>query len=126
MTKIEMFEAIKSVVPADRADMIEFLDKEIKMVIRKNSYVSDKPTAKQVENEGYKCDILATLAKSSDPMTVTEIWDNTESLVRNDAMTGQRVTALLTQLKNSGKVTSTYIKRKAYFALAGEDEEVGE
>lgn len=121
MTKIEMFTAIASFIPADRTDLTDFIEKEIAQTVKRNSYVSSKPTAKQVANEGYRMEILSTLVKLGKPARISDIIDNTEALLR-DKVSTQRVSAILTQLKNVGTVKRLEGK-VATFVLASMAEE---
>ena len=53
------FEAVKAVLLAQgETELADFIDGRIAQTIKKNS-VERKPTAKQLENEGFKSDILA-------------------------------------------------------------------
>ena len=61
MTKKEMFAEIRKVV-ADNAEMVAFIDHEIELLNRKSGSPR-KPTKTQVENDGFKADILAALAE---------------------------------------------------------------
>ena len=53
MTKKEMFSKIATVCSAD-AEIVEFCNHEIALLVKKNSYKSTKPTKTQIENEGLK------------------------------------------------------------------------
>ncbi len=107
MTKKEMFSKIATVCSAD-AEIVEFCNHEIALLVKKNSYKSTKPTKTQIENEGLKDAILNALDK---PMTATEIG-NAVGISVNKA------SALLSQLKEDNSVTREVIKRKAYFSKA--------
>ena len=125
MTKIEKLQDIATYIPADRADLLDFVEQQIQQVIRKNSYVSpnaDKPTAKQAMNAALKCDILCTIARMGKPVTLHELMDNTQSLVDANASV-QKVSALMTQLVNDGEVVRSVDKRVSYFALPVADEQ---
>lgn len=74
---------------------------------------SSKPTKTQVENEKVKEAILAVLADCDEPITVKEIL----GLLEGD-YTSQKISALLRQLVNSGKVEKTIEKKVSRFALA--------
>ena len=56
MTKKEMFAEICKGV-ADNAEMVAFIDHEIELLDRKSGSPR-KPTKTQVENDGFKADIL--------------------------------------------------------------------
>lgn len=110
MTKIQMFEAIKAVV-ADNEDFVSFIDHEIELLNKKAS--NKKATKTQVENEGFKAEIMAVL--TSDGATVTEIQSKSEVL---GGLSNQRVSALLRLLKEDGKVVRTTDGKKTLFSVA--------
>ena len=72
-----------------------------------------KPTKTQIANEGFKEVILANM-ESGRLYTITEI---TKEMPFGTELSTQRVSALVRQLKESGKVVRTEEKRKAYFSL---------
>lgn len=109
MTKREFFEAVVSGTVTE--EMQEMAKKYIAQMDTRNA--NRKPSAKQIENESIKEEILEVLA-GQDPMTVTEIV----SALGNAELTNQRVSALLTQLKNSERVIRVTDKRKALFKVA--------
>ena len=109
VTKRERFEQIKALV-SDNAELVAFIDHEIELLNKKNSR-SGKPTKTQVENETIKNTILDTLRIIGKPVTVTQLLANDEL----NGLSNQRVSALLTQLRESGQVERTYIKKKAHF-----------
>ena len=92
-------------------------DVRAKVVAIKDSFVKKsenrKPTKTQAENEDIKSVILAVL--SEDGATVTEIQAKDERL---SALSNQRVSALLRQLKDAGKVEKTMDKKKALYSIA--------
>lgn len=95
-------------------EVVEKLQNMKASIDKKNASKSDKPTAKQIENEGFKDEILAFLA-DGEKYTVTDILKGVPSLA--DFSTS-KVSALVRQLKECGKVKREEIKRKAYFSLA--------
>lgn len=112
MTKRENFAEIRAIVEkAGRADLVAFCDHETELLSKKNA--KSGPTKKQIINDGIKTDILD--AMTSEPMTLDEIQALVPSLADES---NQKVSALLTALKNDGKIVRTVIKRKAYFAKA--------
>lgn len=110
MTKRESFNAIRSIV-IDNAELVAFIDHELELLDKKNS-APRKPTAKQMDNENFKSDILGYL--STEPKTITEIM----SEVFHDELTNQRVTALVSALAKDGKVVRIVEGRKAKFYKA--------
>jgi len=117
MTKKEMFAEIRKVV-ADNAEMVAFIDHEIELLTRKGTSPR-KPTKTQIENDGFKADILAALATADAPVTIKELCAICPTI---EGLTNQRVTHLLTDLRKGGKVTRTYVKKVAYFTLGDENE----
>lgn len=107
MTKKEMFSKIATVCSAD-AEIVEFCNHEIALLVKKNSYKSTKPTKTQIENEGLKDAILNALDK---PMTATEIGSAVGISVN-------KASALLSQLKEDNSIVREVVKRKAYFSKA--------
>ena len=95
------------------ADVKEKLEKMREQFIKKNS-AERKPTANQVENQGYKADILAYLG-TVENATITDLMKAVPSLAE---LSNQRVSAIVRQLKDSGEVVREEIKRKAYFSIA--------
>ncbi len=112
ITKREMFEQIKSHLT--NADEIAFIDHELELLAKKNSYKNTKPTKTQIANEGLKEQIAQVLSNADAPMTASEVLK-----ALNDAeLSGSKVTSMLTQMKNDGRVVRTEEKRKAYFSIA--------
>lgn len=110
MTKREMFEQIKANYDLTAAE-VAFIDHELELLAKKNS-ADKKPTAQQVANEGLKSVILETLSVNGGLMTVTDVQKSCAEL---SELSNQRVSALLRQLKDDGKVERVEDKRKAYF-----------
>ena len=117
MTKKEYFAEIRAIV-ADREDLVAFVDHEVELLSKKSKGVR-KPSARQVENEAYKADILTALATVDEPQTVKGIMALCEF---PEEMTNQRVTHMLTDLRKAGEVKRTYVKKVAYFELGSEVE----
>ena len=110
------FEEIRDILVASgRNDLAEFIDGRIAQTIKKNS-AERKPTAKQVENEGFKADILAYM--DADVLySAGDILKGVPSIVAS-GMSINRVSALMTQLADSGAVNKTVDKRKNFYTLA--------
>lgn len=110
MTKREMFEQIKANYNLTDAE-VAFIDHELELLAKKNSS-EKKPTAQQVANEGLKSTIIEVLTDNGGLMTVTDVQKSCAEL---SELSNQRVSALLRQLKDDGKVERVEDKRKAYF-----------
>ena len=117
VTKRERFEQIKSLI-SDNEELIAFIDHEIELLDKKNSRTG-KPTKTQIENETIKNTIFNTLQIAGKPMTVTQLLA-TEEL---NGLSNQKVSALLTQLRDVNKVVRTVEKKVAYYSINEEVEE---
>mgnify|MGYP003399326590 FL=1 len=118
ITKKEMFMMIKAQVK-DNAEMVAFIDHEIELLDKKAS--NKKATKTQEANVGIKSTILAVL-EGAKPMTVTEMQGASAEL---GELSNQKVSALVRQLVEAGKVVKTIDKKVSRFSLAdnGEGEE---
>lgn len=110
LTKIDMFTLILKEL--SDPTQIAFIEHEIELLENKKM-VSRRPTQTQKDNEILKLDIVKFLQTSGKSFTITELQKNVSSI---ENLSNQRVSALLTQLVNSGTVSKTYEKRKAYFS----------
>ena len=117
MTKREMFAEIRNLV-SDNAEMVAFIDHEIELLDKKSSSPR-KPTATQIENAGFKENILEVLESADKPVSIKELCEICPSL---EGLTNQRITHLLTDLRKAGKVARNYVKKVAYFSLGSEEE----
>ena len=92
-------------------ELVAFIEHEIELLNKKASG-EKKPSAVQVANEGIKEVIYNILVENGNAMTITEIQKADEELAE---MSNQRISALVRQLKEEGKVERFEEKRKAYF-----------
>jgi Ulp1 family protease len=112
MTKKETITAmLADAYITSNADFKAYLENELNLVIKKNTYKSTKPTKNQVENENLKDKILEVLANSDKALCATEIGEKIGVSVN-------KASALLTQLKEDNSVIREVVKRKAYFSKA--------
>ena len=74
------------------------------------------PTKTQKANEEVKAVIAEVLAETGEKMTVTEMIADE----RLNGYTNQKISALLRQMVEAGKVVKTTEGKKAYFAVAVE------
>ena len=110
MTKRESYAKIREIIK-DNAELVAFVDHEVELLDKKNSTKSNKPTQKQKDNEVLKETILTAMATDK-AYTVREICE----LIGVDS--NQKVSAMITALKNDGKVIRAYEKRVARFTKA--------
>ena len=115
MTKMEKYARLLA-MPAVANDEIskKFIEREMELLAKKNS-ADRKPTAVQEANMGIKETILDLLADVGKPMTISEMQKASAELAE---LANQRISALVRQLMQEGKVVREEVKRKAYFKLA--------
>lgn len=118
VTKKDRYATLKAIVEGldreDKDELIAFIDHEVELLNKKRS-TSDKPSKKQVENESIKAEILGFLG------TVEKAKVGEITKVLGDKVTSaQQVSALVTQLKNEGKVTRFTEKKDIFFAIVTE------
>ena len=111
MTKREMFAIIRSAM-IDNADVVAFVDHEVELLDKKNSRAK-KPSKNQIANESIKDEILDVLKNADSAMTATQIAEALDS-----KYSVNKVSALLTQLKEDNSIVRNVDKRKAYFTVA--------
>ena len=108
-----MFSAIRAIV-ADNAEMVAFIDHEIELLERKSNSPK-KPTKTQIENDGFKAEIVAYLTEVDTPKTIKELQAEIPSI---GGLTNQRITHMLTDLVKAETLTKTYVKKTPYFSVA--------
>jgi hypothetical protein len=117
MTKMEKFAVLAKLPAVQESPMLsEFVAHEMELLSKKNS-ADKKPTAQQTANAGIQTAILENMEVNR-LYTITELI---KSVPECADLTNQRVSALVRQLVDAGKVIRTEDKRKAYFSLATED-----
>lgn len=120
ITKREVINAMLSeeLVKAN-ATYVAYLENELALLEKKAQ--NKKATKTQTENVGLKATILEVLAQGSG--TVTEIQSRNTEL---KALSNQKVSALIKQLVDEGKVSKSTEGRKSVFALAESEVEIEE
>lgn len=117
MTKRDYFNTLLTIdaVKSNPA-LVEFVEHELELLAKKNASGSGKMTATQIANEGIKADILECMANEPNRMfTISEMQKSFDCCAE---MSNQRVSALVRQLVNDGKIERIEDKRKAYFKIA--------
>ena len=113
MTKKEMFAEIRNIV-ADNEEMVAFIDHEIELLERKSNSPK-KPTKTQIENDGFKTEIVAYLTEVDMPKTIKELQAEIPSI---GGLTNQRITHMLTDLVKAETLTKEYVKKTPYYSVA--------
>ena len=115
MTKREMFVAIANLAEVQaNPEMVEFLNHQVEMLDARKSSGKTTLTATQKANLGIKEDIISALGDLDHPVTVTELISSDERL---ENFKPQKISALLTQLKDEQRVVRTMDKKRALYAL---------
>lgn len=96
----------------DMQIFIDFLTRERELLEKKSS--KSTPTKTQLENENIKNVIVEVLTESDRPLTITEIQKANAGL---EVLSNQKISSLLTQLKEENRVVRTEEKKKAYFSV---------
>ena len=113
LTKAQKFAMLRAIpAVAENAMLVEFIDHEVELLSKKNS-AEKKPTAQQVANAG----ITTAIIEGMEPNRLYTVTEVIKSIPQCADLTNQRVSALLRQLVEAGKVKRTEDKRKAYFSL---------
>ena len=97
-------------VTVPKEAIIDRMNKDIELASKKSSK-SGKPTKTQVENAQLKDAMLESMTDKP-AMTIDEIKGICEEVAN---LSTSKISALLTQLRESGQVERTYIKKKAHF-----------
>ena len=113
MTKKEMFAEIRNIV-AGNEEMVAFIDHEIELLERKSNSPK-KPTKTQIENDGFKAEIIAYLTEVDAPKTIKELQAEIPSI---SGLTNQRITHMLTDLVKAETLTKEYVKKTPYYSVA--------
>lgn len=112
ITKRESFTEIKGILEElGKERLAKVMEHELELLAKKNS-ADKKPTAVQIANDGIKSVILEVLVANGDKMTISEMQKANAEL---GELSNQRISALVRQLKEDGKVERIEDKRKAYF-----------
>ena len=97
-------------VTVPKEAIIDRMKKDIELASKKSSK-SGKPTKTQVENAQLK-DAMLNAMRGQSAMTIDEIKGICEEVAN---LSTSKISALLTQLRESRQVDRTYIKKKAHF-----------
>ena len=115
MTKRDYFSKLIEIVEGayvdNSAEIVDFLNHEIELLSKK----SNVKTKTQKENEGLMEVVFNALAEIGKPVTVSELMGANAEV---STMSNQKVSALMKQLVDAGKITKTVEKKKSYFKLA--------
>lgn len=121
ITKRDSFISIIEVLKgAERTDLVEVMEHEIELLDKKKA--SGKMTKTQVANEDIKALIIEELARLAKPVSITELISESAEIAEKCGNSNQKVSALMTQLKNAGAVVRTTEGKKALFSVADSED----
>ena len=116
MTKRDYFNQLLEIEGVKgNADLVNFIGHELELLAKKNASGTGKMTAVQVANEGIKSEILECMA--NEPNRLFTISEMQKMFPCCAELSNQRVSALVRQLVNDGKVERLEEKRKAVFRI---------
>lgn len=108
MTNREKFEKISAVFAtlddADRDEIMEFCEKEIAAITRRNEKAKERATSKRAEGDALRERIYETLGE--EPKAIADIVAE----LADDTITPSKVVARANALVKEGRVTKTTIK----------------
>ena len=113
-TKREHFAELR-ILAADNAELIAFIDHEVELLNKKNS-AERKPTINQMDNKKIKKIIADNIGDKR--YTITEMTKALLSDTEWAEITCSRLTAVCTQMVESGMLVREVEKRKAYYRKA--------
>ena len=116
LTKKDRFNQLLA-IPAVQVDteLVAFIEHEIELLSNKNKADNKKPTAKQLENEALKAELL----KHMEVNTLYSIGDFQKQVEACADLSNQKIAAILRQMKDNDKTTEKVEdKRKVYWKLA--------
>lgn len=118
MTKKDYFKVLKEIVKGNEreVELVAFIDHEIELLVKKSA--KSGMTATQKANVEIMEKIVNALAVMDKPVTVTELQKGFAEL---DALSNQKMSALLKKLVDEGRVLKTIDKKKSLFSLPVND-----
>ena len=103
------------------ADMVAYCDNELELLAKKKSSTSKEAKANAETRMALSEIVLATLAETGKPMTVSEMQTANEELrVAADGtpISNQRITSVCHSLVENSQIINTKEKKKSYFSIA--------
>jgi hypothetical protein len=124
-TKKEYFAMVRNIVGEsnveNKEELFKFIDHEVELLNKKSSKSGETKISK-INSPIYES-IIEVLTEAGKGMTASELMEDVrlQTYVDGDKivkMTNQKLSALLTKLKDDKKLNREEIKKKAYFSIA--------
>ena len=117
VTKKENFGEIAKILEGlGREDLVAVMNHEIELLDKKAN--SGKMTKTQEANVAIKDLIVKELTRLAKPVTITDLLGASDELAKATGNSNQKVSALMTQLKNDKIVVRAEDGKKAVFSIA--------
>lgn len=113
VTKADRFNELLTLIPADRSDLIEFVNHELDLLTRKNSG-EKKPTKTAQEHSDLMAKVLEQMP-AGEAHTVTEWQGMIPEISLANGVSNQKASRVLNDLEKAGKVIKEPDKRKMTF-----------
>lgn len=110
-TKRERYAEIRTLIPEDRTDLLEFIDNEVELLNKKNASHSNKPTERQKEN----ADLIPVIYEGMVEGKQYTVSDLIAELPALAEMNTQRVTPILGKMVKEVLVTNEKVKGRTYY-----------
>lgn len=112
VTKKDMFNEVIAMAKAnDRQDIVEFAEREIELLNKRNSADSKAKVKKAEENAALADKVVEFLASADEGMAALPIASEV-------GVSTQKIAPILKALVNEGRITVTEEKRKKFYAIA--------
>lgn len=102
-------------LPSDA--LVEKLNAMITSIEKKKSHTSEKDKEKSAQNDRAREIVLDVLTDSGNPLTIAEIYAQSEELAEMFSVSNQRLTSLLTKMRKEDLVVRSEVKGKAHYAI---------
>lgn len=97
--------------------LVEKLNAMIASIEKKKSHTSEKDKEKSAQNDKAREIVLDVLTDSGNPLTIANIYAQSEELAEMFSNSNQRLTSLLTKMRKENLIVRTEVKGKAHYAL---------
>ena len=112
VTVKEQFVAVAEVLAeVGRDDLVEFINGRVAILDKKSATKSKAVATNQAKNEEIKADIVKALVDAGKAVNITEL-----KTFGFEEYSTPKLSALLKQLKDEGKIVRTLEKKTPYFA----------
>lgn len=97
--------------------LVEKLNAMITSIEKKKSHTSEKDKEKSAQNERAREIILDVLTDSGNPLTIADIYAQSEELAEMFNTSNQRLTSVLTKMREENLVVRSEVKGRAHYAI---------